>query len=421
MPFYPEINAHDFAVKALEITPYGYQDEILSAPSKRFVLCLGRGAGKTFIAGVYALRFCLSHDNVRVVIVAPSLRQSSEMFDNLLNFIDNSGLSVLVKRGGRTRTKLVFVNNSRIDALPSGPTGRTIRGKHVDGVIIDEAIFMKEDIVAGVIFPMVAVRNGFIMMLSTAWDKRHVFFRALNNPDWWSKTLPSAVNPNITAKFLAEQRDLIGEDRFAREYLCQFQDDQNAYFPMSLIRECLADYTITAERGGSGGFDPGGKVSLAAFTVVKRTSDDKVRVIHDFAHKAENYTPTTMEIKAWNDIYPLQDMFVDQTGLGGPIIEHMESLGLPAEGLTMTDKTKEEVFSNLKILMEKRELEIPFDAIGLIHALNSVEFVGTRVGGFQFSKTPGSYDDSAFSLGLACWSLKEGNAPGYSKSVERKA
>ena len=46
-------------------------------------------------------------------------------------------------------------------------------------------------------------------------------------------------------------------------------------------------------------------------------------------------------------------LMVDQTDLGNPIVEHLMDLGIDVEGVTLTDRTKEELLSNLKILMEE--------------------------------------------------------------------
>jgi phage FluMu gp28-like protein len=58
-------------------------------------------------------------------------------------------------------------NGSKIIALPCGPDGATLRGYTADLVVMDEAAFMPEDVIASVIFPMLATTNGTAIMLST--------------------------------------------------------------------------------------------------------------------------------------------------------------------------------------------------------------------------------------------------------------
>ena len=66
-----------------------------------------------------------------------------------------------------TRTMIELKNGSKIIALPCGPDGATLRGYTADLVVMDEAAFMPEDMIASVIFPMLATTNGTAIMLST--------------------------------------------------------------------------------------------------------------------------------------------------------------------------------------------------------------------------------------------------------------
>lgn len=70
-----------------------------------------------------------------------------------------------------TRTMIQLKNGSRIIALPCGPDGATLRGFTADLVVMDEAAFMPEDVIASVIFPMLATTNGTAIMLSTPGEK----------------------------------------------------------------------------------------------------------------------------------------------------------------------------------------------------------------------------------------------------------
>ena len=52
-------------------------------------------------------------------------------------------------------------------------------------------------------------------------------------------------------------------------------------------------------------------------------------------------------------------VFVDQTGVGEPVLEELKRQNLEnMESLTFTVKTKEELFTCLKIAMEQRRLKM---------------------------------------------------------------
>ncbi|MDG6907603.1 MAG: terminase family protein, partial [Nitrososphaerota archaeon] len=98
-------------------------------------------------------------------------------------------------------------------ALPCGK-GRSIRGETAHFVIMDEASFIPEDVIAGAILPMLATTDGTAIMLSTPFDRDHIFYRAFTSPGWSRYSYPTSVNKSVSQEFLNEQRELIGEKRF---------------------------------------------------------------------------------------------------------------------------------------------------------------------------------------------------------------
>jgi hypothetical protein len=113
---------------------------------------------------------------------------------------------------------------------------------------MDEAAFMPEDVIASVIFPMLATTNGTAIMLSTPWGRNHIFYRSFKNPDYWSQHVRAEDCPLISKEFLEEQRREIGDLRFKMEYEAEFVEEENSFFSQDLIRECVEDYDLIDER-----------------------------------------------------------------------------------------------------------------------------------------------------------------------------
>lgn len=396
-----------FAKHILGFKPFEYQEKLLRDESKRIVACMGRQTGKSTTIAAKAVWFACTHPNTTTLIVSATLRQSMLMMDKILAFIDSSPhLKKSVKYRARTRMRLT--NNSWIIALPCGRYGHTLRGHTAHLVILDEAAFIPEEVITNVVLPMVSTTNGYIWMLSTPWDKDHIFYKAFTDARGWSVYhLPSRVNPLIKPEFLEEQRSLIGEERFKMEYEAEFIDDAKSYFPMTLLRACCEDYELGELEGELyAGYDPGGKIDYAALTVVKHL-DTHLKVVYVKAEKNRSYTDFDATLLDLHRKTPLTKILVDQTGLGAPIVEHLKELGLPCEGLTLTDRVKEQIFSNLKILFEQKHIILPYHNL-LLHHLNSVLFERTRSGGFRFYHNEGSHDDLAYALALACFAAKSG-------------
>jgi len=397
-----------FSRSILHFHPFDYQQDLLYDRSKRICACMGRQTGKSTTIAAKAIHFAVTRKRKTILIVSATLRQSMLMFDKVVRFLDSSELVKAVRY--KTRTKVVFSNDSSITALPCGNDGGTLRGFTADVIILDEASFMPDYVITNVVMPMIATTKGYCWMLSTPWDKNHTFYKVFNDPKWSKYHLPSSVNPLIDQAFLDEQRELVGEERFAMEYLAEFIDDSNSYFPISLIRQCVSE-DIPSQLEGElfAGYDPGGKQSYAAFIIVRRM-DDKLHMIYKKAERDKSYTQFNVEI---SDISRRRmfKLLVDQTGLGNPIVEHLKELGMDVEGITLTDRTKEELLSNLKILMEERKLLLPYD-IELHNSINAIEFERRRTGGFKFSKRNGTYDDLGYALALACFAAKQDGVRG---------
>jgi len=386
----------------LGFEPYPYQAEFLNDPGKRIIVCSGRQAGKSTSAAVKTIHFAATHSDSTSLIVSATLRQSMLLFEKIAGFIESSILRYSVRR--KTRNRIILENGSRIIALPSG-SGDTIRGYTADLIVLDEAAFIPEKIIANVVLPMIAATNGYCWLLSTPWDKNHIFYRIWcgEYEGWRRYYWPSRLNPRIGEAFLREQRKLIGEERFLVEYEARFLDDRSSFFPMTLLRRCIQDYEPSIEEGAVYGYDPGGRESLAALVGVKYHPENRRwKVIYWRAERCESYTDFDALIHDIHRRAPMEAIVVDETGIGGPIAEHLRELGLPVVGVVLTEQVKEEIFGRLKLMLERGELILPNDTQLLSH-LNCIQYERTWRGGFRFTHRPGTYDDLAYALALALY------------------
>jgi len=104
----------------------------------------------------------------------------------------------------------------------------------------------------------------------------------------------------------------------------------------------------------------------------------------------------------------VQELFVDQTGLGNPIIEHLYEIyeRERVKGVFLTQKRKEEVLLNLRLLFEQRLIRLPNDR-DLLANLNCIAYERSHTGNYYFKHRQGTHDDLAYALALAVWTAKE--------------
>lgn len=196
------------------------------------------------MAGVVALHRALTVPGSLALILAPAERQAKELFSKVAEAYRTLGH--IIPADSYRKLGMELTNGSRIEALPG--TEKTVRSfSGVDLLIVDEAARIADELYFAV-RPMLAVSGGRLMMLSTPFGKRGVFYEAWTGGSessagagWERYTVTASECPRIPADFLAEEREAIGEWWYAQEYLCQFREAVDSVFTTELIQAALSD------------------------------------------------------------------------------------------------------------------------------------------------------------------------------------
>jgi len=211
----------------LGISPDPWQRDLLRSTSKRVLLNITRQGGKSTTAAVIALHRALYRPGSLVLVLAPALRQSQELFGKVAGFYRTLGRPVSPK--GERRLSLELENESRIVTLPG--TEKTIRGfSGASLLLVDEAARVANDLYAS-IRPMLAVSGGRLLALSTPFGTRGWFYDAWVSAEPWERyQVPATEVPRISPEFLAEERRTLGEFWYSQEYMCRFLDAETQAF-----------------------------------------------------------------------------------------------------------------------------------------------------------------------------------------------
>jgi phage FluMu gp28-like protein len=131
-------------------------------------------------------------------------------------------------------------NGSRIEALPG--TEKTIRGNSgVDLLVVDEAARVPDELYYAV-RPMLAVSAGRLMLLSTPYGRRGVFYEEWTGGEGWERyEVPASQCPRISETFLEEERRSMPEWWYAQEYGCEFRETEDQLFTHEMIEGARAD------------------------------------------------------------------------------------------------------------------------------------------------------------------------------------
>jgi hypothetical protein len=219
------------------LTPDPWQAEILESTARQIIMLVSRQAGKSTISSIRALHRALYFPFSLVLLLAPSYRQSSELFRKVRDAYN--ALPAPLPLANESALSLEFTNGSRVVALPGKE--QTIRGfSGVSLLIVDEAARVPDELYQAV-RPMLAVSGGDIILLSTPFGKRGFFFQEWEEGDsTWHKTkITAGMCPRIAREWLEQERRSIPDWVFRSEYLCEFVETQDQVFSYDDIQRAL--------------------------------------------------------------------------------------------------------------------------------------------------------------------------------------
>ena len=285
------------------------------------VAACGRRWGKTEAAAVDAATFALCSPGSVQMIVSPTYDQSKLIFDTVERLLCKAAVTRKMVKVVRTPYPRITIGNSLIMARTADEDGRNLRGHSADRVIVDEAAYVRDAVVDEVIAPMLADRDGQLIMISTPAGRNH-FYRAFirgseptgppsrrseagentegragagqsadagcpalasacrghSHPEpvegsngsgrgdgdsrYASFRFPSWLNPHISRSYIEHQRTVMTERQFRVEYEAEFLDDRNAVFCWEDIQKCVV-VGRTSQTGPTGQTGP----TADAFTV----------------------------------------------------------------------------------------------------------------------------------------------------------
>lgn len=228
--------------QATGITPDPWQADVLRSDELQMILNCSRQSGKSSVTSWLALHQAIFTPGSPVLLLAPALRQSQELFGKVrsaYNELRESG-DLPTRIAEESALKLRFENGSRIICLPG--KAETIRGfSGVRLLIVDEAAFVPDSLFLA-IKPMLAVSGGRIIILSTPHGKRGFFYEVwTDGGDEWKRVRITAHQcPRISREFLDRERRSMPTSWYAQEYFCCFSDTIDQVFSTADIERALS-------------------------------------------------------------------------------------------------------------------------------------------------------------------------------------
>jgi len=216
--------------------PEGWQRDVLLSPAKFLAVLCPRQVGKSTITAAAVLNYAMYRPGSIVLLASPTKRQSDLLFEKVLDIFH-----ALPQRPTGARAiagRLELPNGSRVISLPGNE--RTIRGLSADFIVIDEAAQTSDELFNAVV-PMIAARDGRIILLSTPYGQRGFFYKACTDRrlGWNIITIKAEQSARLSPQTLQSLRQTMNPIAFRQEYLCEFLGDSSRYFPAELIEAAI--------------------------------------------------------------------------------------------------------------------------------------------------------------------------------------
>src|SRR3984957_3980669 len=176
--------------------PDPWQRDLLLRDDPAVLLNCSRQAGKSTTVATLAVHQLIAEPQSLVLLVAPSERQSRELYRKALAAYRAIGSPIRKVRS--TQTEFELANGSRLVALP----GREETIRSYSGVrllILDEASRVPDDLYRSV-RPMLAVSRGRLLALSTPFGQRGWLYDEWTGGGPWQRVhVPWRMCPRIGA------------------------------------------------------------------------------------------------------------------------------------------------------------------------------------------------------------------------------
>ena len=419
----------------LEWHAHETQETVLNCDAREVIVCAGRGWGKSMAVAYIVIREFLrglqeikagKRTSMKIFIVAPTYGLCEKVFSYVVTFLLKVDKKMFEKCiSGRIPQSIKVSNDVWIQCRSTeAPIG--LLGERVDLLILDEAPLTPEKIYLQYLKPLLAsaTKKGKAYYVGTprgrGWFKNK--FTMLKEIGAAFKFI-STDGVETTEEELELIRKEYPEALFAQEYLAEFRDDAGMVFKKEVLDKIIGskeEDVVTGHRYIMG-VDLAKEEDYTVITVIDATTK---RMVHMDRFKGWDYPYQKTHIQAKAERYNSARVVIDATGVGKPIYEDLMRAGVFVEDFTFSGKSKEELFSNLRVFIENGYITI-IDNPVLIDELLAFEYklrsekTGEPLKNIKYGPPQGMHDDCVDSLALAVWDLTPDRPKVENKLVER--
>ena len=432
-----------------------YQVAFLENRSRFRWVTKSRQVGYSFIVALEALARCHLRDGYTAVFVSYNLDDAKEKILLARQVYEEMPLAYQKKLVVDSKTELAFEpigkggRISRILSVPSKPP----RGKKGDIVLDELAHYVNDRQVYTGSTALILRSNGQLTGVSTPLGRRGIFWEIATEElrryphhrrqevPWWlcrffsndieraAVEAPLLPTEERVARFgrptIVEQFDSLPLEDFQQELECRFVDESYSFYSYDLILpntrdglELCDDFTDLPFPEGRlvAGFDVGrshDRSELALFEEVGGRFVCRLLRSYDRVPFAEQEA----DLSRMLNTLPIARLSIDKSGIGMNLAENLGRAFPQVVGEAFTSASKERWCTDFKILLQRRDVDLPRDRelVAQLHSIKRRVMPSGNVT-FEAERTNRGHADRFWAIVLAC-QKERGQARGADAEV----
>ena len=375
-----------------------------------------RQVGKSIMIENLLIMNALELAHTTNYMVSPSFNQADKIYNEMKEVLDKKPF---VKKMNNLKRQIFFKNGSEIRCF-SAEQGEYLRGYTVSGVLcVDESAYISDDII-DIIMPWTNANNAPVIFCSTPLAKAGRFYNmymmgldpnesSVFSYDWTEYDCSALLSP-ARLEFFRRTLDPL---KFKTDYLGMFLDNESAFF--GDYNDCLVSRKPAFIEGQECyfGIDWGSGVGgdYTAIAIVKKSG--KKMILLDIVYfNDKDPNATINEIEKLADKWKPKKITVETNSIGnvyfGLLKDRMKFKGIPVNGFTTTNDSKDKIISRLQVLMQNSDIEL-FPEPELLVELGAYELEFSKTGKRIMNAKSGQHDDLIMALAIAINSISSGN------------
>lgn len=372
------------------------QQLVYNSKARFKILSCGRQWGKTSLVYVMAVE-CAVKGGV-VWWVAPTSSIAGIGWRLLQsNLKDVPGVEIHITE------KRIYLPTGGEIWIKSADNPDGLRGATLDLIIVDEAAYIKDEVWYEVLMPMLAIRQGKAVFISTPkgvggyFHELYLLGQDTNEIQYESWKFPSSSNPYMPIEEVERAKKRLTRLTFQQEWLAEFVADGESVFKN--IDELCCLEIESARLGGYyvGGLDWGGKNDPTVLSIFDATNRKQVDLMRTFESDFETqYELIENKIKE----YGISRVLVEENAIGQAPFQALRNRGLPVIPFVTSNASKYELVSKTVHAMDTKKILLLNNEI-LKGEMKIFEQTRTTTGLWRFAAKGKGHDDTVVATMLA--------------------